>query len=862
MPGDAEVPSPALARRRGECMLKSRWIRGALAGWVAASGLSGCRQPIFLEPGDYKDAVLQQLPPALEDRPHDPITPSVVQRIGNGPATVLDPERPPRYITLKECIALALEQGNTGIQSATNPGLKNDTLGQFTGRGVVGSDAVRVFAIDPAIAAAELERSLSKFDARWVTAMTWQKVDQPVAAQFIAFQQQRDAASFSSSLIKPLPTGGVAGITFSTDYSKFAALPQAFFGGFVNPNYTPRLQFTVEQPLLRLFGVEVNQLSPSHPGSVLLNLPPSGGAGTEGILISRIRLDQQRTDFDVKINYLLLNVEAAYWNLYAAYYNLYAQEEGLRQAYEGYRFIRLRVLAGNEPPQSEYQARAQFERFRGDVVEARGQVLEAERQLRGLLGLRSDDGFRLVPIDKPNEAPYVPDFYEAANEALAHRPELLQLRQDLKAQQLNLLLQKNLRRPDLRVFAQYDIAGLGTRLDGREFADPANTIPGNALASFGNNQFNSWTIGLRLDMPLGLRDANASVREAQLNLARSYFALRDAEMKALEYLLAQYRRVIQAHTVIGYRRAEREYLQMYLGKVAEVIAIGTWNQAFYQNYLTVQQQLAQAIAREHRAIADYNTALAAFEYAKGTIQRYNNVSVLEGPPPPWVQKKAADYIRERTEAAIKLRERDLAPPPAGAAGIGGQPVGPAVGTPLLSELPPFAQPRPPLPEDVPLPRPGEPPGVPPVVPPGSTGRSAPGPNSSSGAPGRTPGSESSRTPGGSPPGTWPPAGSSGGGSDTPPPPTAAEPAPGDYFRPSGRVILPRRERRLPAVPSCPPPSRSSDSGLPRLSLPVPPPDIVLPTPPPETGIGNTPPSLPPLPALPAITPPPTSPPVP
>ncbi|MEJ5277523.1 MAG: hypothetical protein WHU94_16640, partial [Thermogemmata sp.] len=95
-----------------------------------------------------------------------------------------------------------------------------------------------------------------------------------------------------------------------------------------------------------------------------------------------------------------------------------------------------------------------------------------------------------------------------------------------------------------------------------------------------------------------------------------------------------------------------------------------------------------------------------------------------------------------------------------------------------------------------------------------------------------------------------------------PPPTAAEPAPGDYFRPSGRVILPRRERRLPAVPSCPPPSRSSDSGLPRLSLPVPPPDIVLPTPPPETGIGNTPPSLPPLPALPAITPPPTSPPVP
>ncbi|MCS7271877.1 MAG: TolC family protein, partial [Gemmataceae bacterium] len=605
----------------------------------------------------------------------------------------------------------------------------------------------------------------------------------------------------------------------STEYSKFAAVPQAFLGTFVNPNYTPRLQFTFEQPLWRLFGVEVNQLSPSHPGSLLLNLPPSGGSGTEGILISRIRLDQQRSDFDVKINYLLLNVEAAYWNLYAAYFNLYAQEEGLRQAYEGYRFIRLRVLAGNEPPQSEYQARAQFERFRGDVIEARGQVLEAERQLRGLLGLRSDDGYRLVPIDKPNEAPYIPDFYEAANEALAHRPELLQMRQDLKAQQLNLLLQKNLRRPDLRVFGQYDIAGLGTRLDGREFPDPNSVIPGNALANFAANRFNSWTIGLRLDIPIGFRDANAQVREAQLNLAKSYFALRDMELKALEYLLAQYRRVIQAHTVIGYRRAEREYLQMYLGKVAEVIAIGTWNQAFYQNYLTVQQQLAQAIAREHRAIADYNTALAAFEYAKGTIQQYNNVSVLEGPPPPWVQKKAADYIRERTEAALKLRERPVTAPPLGSGTIGGQPVGPAVGVPLLSDLPPFAQPRPPLPDDLPPPRPDKP------VPP---------PASPADRPAQLPadlGSSSNNTAPPSPP----PLLREGTPAPVRPTTPPTEPTAEDYFRPSGRVILPRRERRLSQTPAAGVPTSVApgiETAPPRLSLPVPP-DVTLPTPPPD-----------------------------
>ena len=97
--------------------------------------------------------------------------------------------------------------------------------------------------------------------------------------------------------------------------------------------------------------------------------------------------------------------------------------------------------------------------------------------------LRAPRADTLLEARKPNEAPYQPDFYDAANSALANRPELLLLRQDLKALKLNLLLQKNLRQADLRSFFQYDVAGLGTRLDGDEFANPARTIPGNAFFS-------------------------------------------------------------------------------------------------------------------------------------------------------------------------------------------------------------------------------------------------------------------------------------------------------------------------------------------------------------------------------------------
>ena len=145
--------------------------------------------------------------------------------------------------------------------------------------------------------------------------------------------------------------------------------------------------------------MEINQIASTHPFNEGDQLPQvfrgvrsAGGVGTEGILITRIRLDQAKADFEVRVNFMLVNVEAAYWNLYAAYYNLYAQEEGLRQAFEGYRFTLIRVEAGTDPPQRLDQIQAQFERFRRQVYEARGQVLESERQLRGLLGLRSDDG--------------------------------------------------------------------------------------------------------------------------------------------------------------------------------------------------------------------------------------------------------------------------------------------------------------------------------------------------------------------------------------------------------------------------------------------------------------------------------------
>ena len=93
-------------------------------------------------------------------------------------------------------------------------------------------------------------------------------------------------------------------------------------------------QFLFEQPLLQNFGVEINQLSDDPAEQPARPRPaPAGGTRTEGILITRLRFDQQRAEFERNVNILLLNVEYAYWNLYGAYSRCTAASRGCGYAW-------------------------------------------------------------------------------------------------------------------------------------------------------------------------------------------------------------------------------------------------------------------------------------------------------------------------------------------------------------------------------------------------------------------------------------------------------------------------------------------------------------------------------------------------
>jgi outer membrane protein TolC len=701
-----------------------RWtIRlSTLALLLAAT--AGCKQQCFVTECDYQH-YRDKLAGFTEFDPQASQTPtSVVHTTGSSPTTVLDPNRRERYLSLAEALSIALEQGTRGPGIGT--GQVDDTLVRFQAFGGPGgalfSDHIRVLALNPAVSQTNIEQSLSKFDAVFATSMNWSVTDTPIGTALQAFQAgrsgalnaiQTDAANFSSSVLKPLPTGGVAGITFNTQY-QFTNLPAR-----VNPAYTPTLQFQFEQPLLQGFGVEINELRQQHPGSILAggNIGGIGGlagllnglgGGSEGILITRVRFDQERAEFEASVNQMLLNVEVAYWNLYSAYWTLYSRELGLRLAYEYYRGLSARLQAGgasedpNNPlrPADVARARGQYELFRSQRLEALGRVLEAERQLRGLLGLPVADDCRLVPSDTPTLSPYQPDWCTALQEAITLRPELVIARENLKVRQLDLINQRNLLLPDLRFTSTYDINSIGTSLSGPD--------SNNALRNLALNDFHNWSLGLRLVMPLGFRAAHSQVRRARLELARSYAVLKDQELKASRFLELQYRRLFELYQQMKTQRAQREAYGRQLRLEFERVRVGQTSISRSTAILEAQRFFSEALANEYNTIGQYNSALAAFEYAKGTLLHHNNVIIGEGPLPACAQEEAVKHFEKRTRALV-LAERKHPVHCANDCGQGpGLPVLPAHGAvslPALREGAP-AVPQGMEPEGAPLPRSG------------------------------------------------------------------------------------------------------------------------------------------------------------
>lgn len=712
------MPPSAVARSVSFCataLEAAFWGKGMYrSGMLAAVlllgllGAAGCG-PLACLPNNPPDAAC-----AHASRP-DPLLPAGCGDDDGEPcpqniatvSTVMNPEARLREISLAECIALALENGRTGqFFDRAGTGRRTSVTGVAPGGASGVSDSIRVLAYTPAILGTDIEQSLSRFDVIWQTGFQFNHFDEPVgltsllpegvpgfnnstvqnvANSFAFFNTTsvEDTALFGTQLIKPLPTGGTAGISFLTDYFNTPNIAGALNVPVVDrsipinnpflftPAYRPQVNFTFEQPLLQGFGLFTNDVRDSHPGSLRTPFPTDVRA--PGILLTRVTYEQSKLEFQRQVHDLLYTVEEAYWELYGAYWDLHSREVGMRQALSAWQVAKQKFDKGGLPARNLAQIEQQYLNFRIQRLQALGHgapgqsgVLEAERRLRYVLGLPAEDGTRLIPCNMPVDTPQVPDWKSAVADAFGQRPELQQIHQELRAAELILRRSEDLRLPDLRFLARYNINGLGQDL-------------GSALDNFAQARYDDWDAGLVLSVPLGARLGNSEVARAKLKLAQRNLYLRDQEDKVVLSLQRSYRDVVQLSEEIHLRRLRQNAASAELTERFKIFQAGASDEASLNVLLEAQRNWIEALRDEQLAICRYNVALADFEWQKGTIMAYDNVQVAEGAVPAYAFDRASKHIRQfqRSLTLWHNRRGDVQ-----VDGVSGSPAAPVCGPPV------------------------------------------------------------------------------------------------------------------------------------------------------------------------------------
>jgi outer membrane protein TolC len=417
-----------------------------------------------------------------------------------------------------------------------------------------------------------------------------------------------------------------------------------------NVNY----ELSFNQPLLAGAGAQFNRIAGPYNPFLNLTGATQQTPSFDGVLLARINVDISLADFENGVRNLISDVEQAYWELSFAWRNLETSNTALASARETWKKTYLLYQVGTKGGEAaqEAQSREQYFQFKSTTQSLLNELLTAENRLRYVMGIAMSDGRLIRPIDTPTVAKVEFDWCEITEETLARNLTLRRQKWQIKRRELELIAAKNLLMPRLDLTGTYRFVGLGDTLFGANRtpfnpSDPLALTGSSALQTLATGQFQEWTLGAQMTMPIGFRKELTTVRHYQLQLAKERAKLQDLELE-LSHELADAIRNLE----LTYELTQTNFNRT-LAAVRQVEAVQA---AFDAQTITLDQLLeaqrrrAEAQASFFRTLLDYQRAIIMVHYRKGSLLEYNNIYLNEG---PWPAKAKFDAHR-------RARARDAA----------------------------------------------------------------------------------------------------------------------------------------------------------------------------------------------------------
>ncbi len=405
--------------------------------------------------------------------------------------------------------------------------------------------------------------------------------------------------NYSVGVRKQLSTG--AQIQLSQNLRRFQDLTDDGYL-YYDPYYQFGLEIIFQQPLLRNFGVDLNRAA---------------------IRAARNRYRISRQEFQLQVINTMVNVETNYWRLFFSRQNYKIMSKLLTRAERTLKRVEKRSgydsqsMAVSQVNRVIGETRARMVAARNNSLQLQDRLLNSINNPQWQIGRK----WEIIPMDSPQDQFFDVDIDDALETAMELRPEIIAQRQGVELSNLQVGVSRNQTLPRLDLQVQQEITGPGTNLD-----DSWNS-------QWHGNTANT-TIGISFEHPIASRKAKAALSSALKRKSQQELQMKGLRQDVLADVNMAVNNLTYIHQEIQARMkavdAVRNELLNYL-VMQNMDQRDSMNPNFLNRKLQADERMASNQVQAVQKMIEYDLAIMNLHRAQGTLQRYNNVKLVEAP---------------------------------------------------------------------------------------------------------------------------------------------------------------------------------------------------------------------------------------
>jgi outer membrane protein TolC len=381
-------------------------------------------------------------------------------------------------------------------------------------------------------------------------------------------------------------------------------------------------------------------------------------------------------------------IENMYWDLVYAYENQRVKEESLTFSQKTLSDTKKQVEIGSLAPIEAVRAESTVAADQQALTVAKTNLQLQQLVMKNALSRTLHDpvlaGADVIPtstMEVPENEQIQPT-QDLVNDALRHRPELVESRIQLRSQEFSNKALRSAVLPTLDAFAYYGGSGLGgAQNPANVCVNPAQgfcatatpdptlgqsaIVPGTSYSSTLNQLVNSTApdkgMGLQLNIPLRNRAAQALQIRGELEYRQSQMALQQTENRvSIEVRQAQFA-VEQNQASVASAKAAMQYAHQSLDAEQKKYQFGT---STTTAVLQTRSALATAESTLMSAMAAYEKSRVELDRAVGTLLDHNGISIDDAARGQVTRMPNVPYVAPRKDLpAIAPSTGETPPPP-------------------------------------------------------------------------------------------------------------------------------------------------------------------------------------------------------